>query len=97
VRVVDGVLKEKDKIKFINNGNNAEVEECGVLYMNKSRTKELEAGNVGYVIAGLKNVRDTKVGDTITSRSITAPPEPLVRIQRSEADGLQRIVPHEQR
>ena len=67
VRVVDGVLKEKDKIKFINNGNNAEVEECGVLYMNKSRTKELEAGNVGYVIAGLKNVRDTKVGDTITS------------------------------
>lgn len=67
VRVVDGVLKEKDKIRFINNGNNAEVEECGVLYMNKSRTKELEAGNVGYVIAGLKNVRDTKVGDTITS------------------------------
>jgi GTP-binding protein LepA len=67
VRVVDGVLKEKDKIKFINNGNNAEVEECGVLYMNKSRTKELEAGNVGYVIAGLKNVRDTKVGDTITT------------------------------
>ncbi|MFA6438088.1 MAG: translation elongation factor 4 [Bacteriovoracaceae bacterium] len=68
VRVVDGVLKEKEKIKFINNGNTAEVEECGVLYMNKSRTKELEAGNVGYVIAGLKNVRDTKVGDTITTQ-----------------------------
>ncbi|MBP9211905.1 MAG: translation elongation factor 4 [Bacteroidetes bacterium] len=68
VRVVDGVLKEKEKIKFINNGNNAEVEECGVLYMNKSRTKELAAGNVGYVIAGLKNVRDTKVGDTITTQ-----------------------------
>ncbi|MEI7905790.1 MAG: translation elongation factor 4 [Bacteroidota bacterium] len=68
VRVVDGVLKEKEKIKFINNGNTAEVEECGVLYMNKSRTKELTAGNVGYVIAGLKNVRDTKVGDTITTQ-----------------------------
>ncbi len=68
VRVVDGVLKEKEKIKFINNGNIAEVEECGVLYMNKSRTKELTAGNVGYVIAGLKNVRDTKVGDTITTQ-----------------------------
>ncbi|MBI2429330.1 MAG: elongation factor 4 [Ignavibacteriales bacterium] len=68
VRVFDGVLKEKEKIKFINNGNNAEVEECGVLYMNKSRTKELAAGNVGYVIAGLKNVRDTKVGDTITTQ-----------------------------
>jgi GTP-binding protein LepA len=68
VRVVDGVLKEKEKIKFINNGNTAEVEECGVLYMNKSRTRELTAGNVGYVIAGLKNVRDTKVGDTITTQ-----------------------------
>ncbi|NUN69472.1 MAG: elongation factor 4 [Bacteroidetes bacterium] len=68
VRVVDGVLKEKEKIKFINNGNTAEVEECGVLYMNKSRTKELTTGNVGYVIAGLKNVRDTKVGDTITTQ-----------------------------
>jgi GTP-binding protein LepA len=68
VRVVDGVLREKDKIRFINNKTMAEVEECGVLYMNKSRTKELTAGNVGYVIAGLKNVRDTKVGDTITSQ-----------------------------
>ncbi len=68
IRVMDGVLKEKEKIRFINNGNVAEVEECGVLYMNKSRTKELAAGNVGYVIAGLKNVRDTKVGDTITTQ-----------------------------
>jgi len=68
VRVFDGVLKEKEKIRFINNGNTAEVEECGVLYMNKSRTKELTTGDVGYVIAGLKNVRDTKVGDTITTQ-----------------------------
>lgn len=67
VRVVDGVLKEKDKIKFINKGTVAEVEETGVLYMERHRTGELVAGNVGYVIAGLKNVRDTKVGDTITT------------------------------
>jgi len=67
VRVVDGVLKEKDKIKFINQGTVAEVEETGVLYMNRHRTGELTAGDVGYVIAGLKNVRDTKVGDTITT------------------------------
>ncbi len=67
VRVVDGILKEGDKIKFINNGNAAEIEECGVLYMKRSRTEQIEAGNVGYVIAGLKNVRDTKVGDTITT------------------------------
>ncbi|MFA6541390.1 MAG: translation elongation factor 4 [Bacteroidota bacterium] len=67
VRVVDGILKEGEKIKFINNGNTAEIEECGVLYMKRQRTEQLEAGNVGYIIAGLKNVRDTKVGDTITS------------------------------
>lgn len=67
VRIVDGVLKEKDKIKFINQGTVAEVEETGVLYMERHRTGELSAGNVGYVIAGLKNVRDTKVGDTITT------------------------------
>ncbi|MBW7887142.1 MAG: elongation factor 4 [Bacteroidetes bacterium] len=67
VRVVDGVLREKDKIRFINQKTVAEVEELGVLYMDRSRRKELSAGNVGYVIAGLKNVRDTKVGDTITT------------------------------
>lgn len=68
VRVVDGVLKEKDKVRFINNKTLAEVEECGVLYMKQHRTGEITAGNVGYVIAGLKNVRDTKVGDTITQQ-----------------------------
>jgi GTP-binding protein LepA len=66
VRVVDGVLKEKEKIRFINQKTVAEVEETGVLFMTRSRTGELKAGDVGYVIAGLKNVRDTKVGDTIT-------------------------------
>ncbi len=68
VRVFDGTLREGEKIKFINNKNLAEIEELGVLYMDRSRTKELTAGNVGYVIAGLKNVRDTKVGDTITTQ-----------------------------
>jgi GTP-binding protein LepA len=68
VRVFEGTLREGEKIRFINNGNTAEIEELGVLYMTRSRTKELSAGNVGYVIAGLKNVRDTKVGDTITSQ-----------------------------
>ncbi len=67
IRVVDGVVKEKDKIKFFHNGILAEVEEVGHLYMKRQKTNELRAGDVGYLIAGLKNVRDTKVGDTITS------------------------------
>ncbi len=68
IRVMDGVLREKDKIKFLHNGNAAEAEEVGNLLMKRSRTGELFAGDVGYLIAGLKDVRDTKVGDTITTQ-----------------------------
>ena len=67
VRVVDGTLKQGDQIKFINNGNTAEIEECGILFMKRQKTEQIEAGNVGYIIAGLKDVHDTKVGDTITT------------------------------
>jgi GTP-binding protein LepA len=67
IRVVDGTLKEKDKLHFIHNGNNVEAEEVGILGMKRKRTGILSAGDVGYLTAGLKNVKDTKVGDTITS------------------------------
>jgi GTP-binding protein LepA len=67
IRVVDGTLKEKDKLHFIHNGNNVEAEEVGILGMKRKRTGVLSAGDVGYLTAGLKNVKDTKVGDTITS------------------------------
>ncbi|HLP17115.1 MAG TPA: translation elongation factor 4 [Bacteroidota bacterium] len=75
IRVVDGTLKEKDKIRFIHNGNSAEVEEVGALGMKRRRTGSLSAGDVGYLTAGLKNVHDTKVGDTLThaSNGVTEP------------------------
>ena len=76
VRVVDGTLKEKDKIKFFHNGKQFEAEEVGVLELKKQRTGELIAGNVGYLIAGVKDVHDTKVGDTVTSATKSAA-EPL--------------------
>ena len=66
LRVFDGVLKEKDKMLFMATGKTYEVEECGVLYMKRQRTGELKAGDVGYVTASIKNLQDTKVGDTIT-------------------------------
>ncbi|MDA0986278.1 MAG: translation elongation factor 4 [Bacteroidetes bacterium] len=66
VRVVDGKLTEKSKIKFFHKGTVAIVDEVGNLFMKRQRTGELLAGDVGYVIAGLKDVHDTKVGDTIT-------------------------------
>jgi len=67
LRVFDGTLKEGDKVMFFHNGKTFEAEEVGVLEMKKTRTGELSAGNVGYLIAGVRDVHDTKVGDTVTS------------------------------
>jgi GTP-binding protein LepA len=66
LRVVAGTLKEGDRIMFMNNGKVFEAEEAGVLLMKKRRTGALTAGDVGYMIAGVKDVADTNVGDTIT-------------------------------
>jgi GTP-binding protein LepA len=66
VRIFDGVLKEGDKIYLMATGQSYEVEEVGVLYLKRHRTGRLEAGNVGYFIANIRNLQDTKVGDTVT-------------------------------
>jgi GTP-binding protein LepA len=66
VRVFEGTLREQDRVLFVHNGKTFEAEEVGVLELKRRRTGELSAGNVGYVIAGVKDVHDTKVGDTIT-------------------------------
>lgn len=65
LRVFDGILKEKQKIKFYFNNKEFEAEEVGILKMDKVRTGSLESGQVGYLIAGIKDVNDSKVGDTI--------------------------------
>jgi GTP-binding protein LepA len=66
IRVVDGVLREGERIRFHRTGKQFEAEEVGVLEMKRLRTGELAAGNVGYLIAGVKDVHDTRVGDTVT-------------------------------
>lgn len=70
VRIVDGVLKEKDKITFLSTGKVFEAEEVGILEMRRIRTGILQAGDVGYLIPGAKDVHDTKVGDTITNTEV---------------------------
>jgi GTP-binding protein LepA len=69
IRVVEGTLREGDRIMFFHMGKPFDAEEVGVLEMKRLRTGELAAGNVGYLIAGVKDVHDTKVGDTVTSAS----------------------------
>ena len=66
VRVMNGVLKTKDALKFFAHDKKYLAEEIGILGLQKVKTKELSAGNVGYVIGSIKDVHDTKVGDTIT-------------------------------
>ena len=66
VRVVDGTIKKRDKIKLMATGRVAEVEEVGVFAPDMKAVERLQAGEVGYVFAGIKDVQEVKVGDTLT-------------------------------
>ncbi len=66
IRVFNGVLKTNEKIKFFATNKEFDAEEIGILAFKKVRTDELSAGDVGYLIAGIKEVHDAKVGDTVT-------------------------------
>ncbi|MDW8272676.1 MAG: translation elongation factor 4 [Chitinophagales bacterium] len=65
-RIVDGKLKKNDKIKFMNTGKVYQADEVGILRMNLEPRDEITTGDVGYVITGIKNAKEVKVGDTIT-------------------------------
>jgi GTP-binding protein LepA len=65
IRVIDGELNVGDQIAFYSNNKTFEVDELGYFRMRKISTKKLSAGEVGYVIASIKNISDTKVGDTV--------------------------------
>ena len=67
-RVVDGRIRPGDKIMFMHNKAAYRVEEVGVFQITRIPKKELTAGQVGYLIAGIKTVSDTRCGDTVTHR-----------------------------
>jgi GTP-binding protein LepA len=67
VRLFDGEIKKGSNILFMASNKSYEVQEVGVFTPNKETASKLRAGEVGYVIAGIRSVADTKVGDTITS------------------------------
>ncbi len=66
VRIVDGSVKKGSKIKFWTTGNTFDVTEVGLFTPKPTEVGELKAGNVGYICASIKNVAETRVGDTIT-------------------------------
>ncbi len=67
IRVFDGVIRKGMKIRFMASGKTFEVDRVGVFAPYPKEVEELSVGEVGFVTAGIKEVRDTKVGDTITS------------------------------
>ncbi|SJZ32573.1 translation elongation factor 4 [Garciella nitratireducens] len=76
IRIKEGTLKKHQKIKMMSNGKVFEVEEVGIFLSSLVPVEELTAGQVGYVAASIKNVKDTAVGDTITDADHPAS-EPL--------------------
>ena len=84
IRVFDGKVKAGDKVRFFATGKEFDVTEVGVFTPRSTPVEELSAGDVGYLCASIKNVSDTKVGDTITLASGGAK-EPL--------DGFKEVSP----
>lgn len=66
VRIVDGVIRPNMEIKMMATNKSFEVTEVGIFAPRQTKVKELVAGDVGYIAASIKNVKDARVGDTIT-------------------------------
>jgi GTP-binding protein LepA len=68
-RVFDGKISARDVITFMSNNATYKVEEAGIFQLEMIKQKQLSAGQVGYMIAGIKTVSDTRCGDTITLKN----------------------------
>jgi len=66
-KVVNGQIKKGDKVKFVATGKEYYAEEVGVLKLNQEPRNVIKTGDVGYIISGIKEAREVKVGDTITT------------------------------
>ncbi|HMQ48803.1 MAG TPA: translation elongation factor 4 [Saprospiraceae bacterium] len=65
-RILNGTMRKNDKVRFVNTGKEYQADEVGVLRMKQEPKDALSAGNVGYIITGIKESKEIKVGDTIT-------------------------------
>ena len=83
-KVVNGTLHTGDRVRFFNTGKEYDADEIGVLKLDMQPTRELSAGNVGYIISGIKTSTEVKVGDTITH---------VARPCESAIDGFQEAKP----
>ncbi len=92
VRVMQGTLKAGQMIRFMHGGTEYKVEEVGLMQVKRIRQKELRAGQVGYLFAGVKTVADTNIGDTITAAEAPAA-EPLPGFREAKPVVFSSIYP----
>jgi len=67
-RIIDGRLKKGQHVRFMNGGSEYFADEIGILKMELSPRSEVSAGDVGYIISGIKDAKEVKVGDTLTDK-----------------------------
>ena len=89
VRVVDGRFKRGEAIRAMQAGTRADIDDIGFRSPDMVKTETLEAGEVGYIITGIKNVAKLRVGDTLTTEARPAD-EAAGRVPRSTAGGFLR-------
>jgi GTP-binding protein LepA len=68
IRIMNGEIRKKDLVKFVNTGKEYDADEIGVLRLNQESRDVLKTGDVGYIISGIKTSTEVKVGDTITHK-----------------------------
>jgi GTP-binding protein LepA len=95
VRIVDGAFRKGQRIVAMQNGTEAEIDDLGFFRPAMMPVEQMEAGDVGYLITGIKDVARLRVGDTLTSRDRPAA-EPLEGY-RGQANGLLRALPDRHR
>ncbi|MCH9745473.1 MAG: translation elongation factor 4 [Proteobacteria bacterium] len=90
VRVIDGEIKAKTKIKIFSNGEDHLVDEVGIFTPKREKAESLKAGEVGYLLASIKNIDGAPVGDTITDAKnpVTKPLEGFKPVQPRVFAGL---------
>jgi len=96
-RVFDGIIRPGSRIRMMSSGSEFEVAEVGILTPKMISMPELRHGEVGYVIAGIKNVRETKIGDTMTDarKPATTPLPGFKEIKPMVFCGLYPTEPHQ--
>ena len=67
-RVLNGTINKGDKVKFVATGKEYDADEIGILGLDLVPKKQLASGDVGYIISGIKNAKEVKVGDTLTTK-----------------------------